>query len=103
MADCGNAAQPLKKNDLEKSLCVLLVYCSVVKKKKTNKHNIVYSLIALILKNMSDTQVCTCIRRPGNLFQTIDSGFLLGRSGRGTVKSGTSVSSLFAFFDLFLQ
>lgn len=72
-------------------------------KKKKNKRNIVYSLIALILKNMSDTQVCTCIRRPGNLFQTIDSGFLLGRSGRGTVKSGTSVSSFFAFFDLFLQ
>lgn len=50
---------------------------------KKNKRNIVYSLIALILKNMSDTQVCTCIRRPGNLFQTIDSGFSLRKKWQG--------------------
>ena len=71
--------------------------------KKKNNHNIVYSLIALIVKNVNDTQVCTHIRRPGSLFQTINSGFLLGRSGRVTVKSGTSVSSPFAFFDPFVQ
>lgn len=68
-------------------------------KKKT--HNIVYSLIAFILKNTNDTQVYTCIRRPGNLFQTIDSSSLFGRSGRVTVKGGTSVSSLFVLFDPF--
>ena len=71
--------------------------------KKKNNHNIVYSLIALIVKNVNDTQVCTRIRCPGSLFQTITSGFLLGRSRRVTVKSGTSVSSLFAFFDPFVQ
>ena len=103
MADCGNAAQPLKKTTW-KNPCVCCWYIAPwEKKKKTNNHNIVYSLIALILKNMNDTQVCTCIRCPGSLFQTIDSGFLLGRSVRVTVKSGTSVSSLFALFDPFLQ
>ena len=102
MADCGNAAQPLKKKTW-KNPCVCCWYNAPWEKKKKNNHNIVYSLIALIVKNVNDTQVCTHIRRPGSLFQTINSGFLLGRSGRVTVKSGTSVSSPFAFFDPFVQ
>ena len=101
MADCGNAAQPLKKRHGKIHVCVAGIMFRG--KKKNNNHNIVYSLIALIVKNVNDTQVCTHIRRPGSLFQTINSGFLLGRSGRVTVKSGTSVSSPFAFFDPFVQ
>lgn len=64
--------------------------------------NTAYSVVAVMLKNTGDTQVCTRRRRPGSPFQTVDSVSLLRRIGRVRVSGEFSYfyfSVIWAFYN----